>query len=74
MRGDGEVIGVGVLEVGDEDDLGLMGADHASDFVSVLDGVLDSAVGEVEQVAADWVVRSGERACGGFCFGQARGP
>lgn len=74
--GDGEVVGVGVVGVGHEEDGGLVGADDAGDGVAGLGGVLDAAVGEVEQDALDGLavgVGRGEVRERGGGFGEAGG-
>ena len=52
--GNGEVVGVRVLEVGEEEDVRLDGADDAGDFVPGFDGMDDLSVGQVEEDALDW--------------------
>ena len=49
--GYGEVVGVGVFEVGGEEDLGLVFADGAGDGVSELEVGLYEAVGEAEEMS-----------------------
>ena len=50
---DGEVVGVRVVEVWEEEDVRLDGADDAGDFVPGFDGMDDLSVGKVEEDALD---------------------
>jgi len=66
---------VGILEIGHEDDVGLGGADDASNLVAVLDGVLNGAVFQAKLDAFDFARDStaeDERGRGGF-FGARAG-
>ncbi len=62
---DGEVVGVGVFEVGGEDHLGLVLANDGGEGVAEVEGGLEVAVGEVEEAASDAEDFSGHRCLAG---------
>ena len=63
------MVGVAALPVGKDDDAGAQTAEDGGDLETVLEGVLDVAVGEVEGFAVRYV----EDACGIVGFGVALG-
>ena len=72
--GGGVVVGMAALPIGEDDDAGTQTAEHCGDFESVLEGVLNIRVGQVEGFAVrDFQDASGFGGLGGAFLGGASG-